>query len=75
MKIRILTILLSVFSVFTFAQITVTDADLLEIGDVIYLANDDNTIVNALINYDSKNLSNIGNELISRDDDLPSSVR
>ena len=46
MKIRILTILLSVFSVFTFAQITVTDADLLEIGDVIYLANDDNTIVN-----------------------------
>ena len=46
MKTRILTILLSVFSVFTFAQITVTDADLLGVGDIIYLADDDNTIVN-----------------------------
>ena len=46
MKTRILIILLSVFSVFTFAQITVTDADLLGVGDIIYLADDDNTIVN-----------------------------
>jgi len=46
MKTRIFTILFSVFSVFTFAQITVTDADLLGVGDVIYLADDDNTIVN-----------------------------
>ena len=46
MKTRIFTILFSVFCVLTFAQITVTDADLLDIGDVIYLADDDNTIVN-----------------------------
>tara|TARA_B100001540_G_C15810087_1_gene644075 strand:- start:1600 stop:2688 length:1089 start_codon:yes stop_codon:yes gene_type:complete len=41
MKTKILTIVLSVFSVFTFSQITVTDADLLGIGDVIYQAYDE----------------------------------
>ena len=43
MKTRILTILLSVFTVFTFAQITVTDNDILSIGDVVYQPEDDNT--------------------------------
>ena len=41
MKTKILTIFLSVFSVFAFSQITVTDADLLGIGDVIYQAYDE----------------------------------
>ena len=41
MKTKILTIFLSVFSVFAFSQITVTDTDVLGIGDVIYQAYDD----------------------------------
>ena len=66
MKTRILTILLSVFSVFTFAQITVTDADILGIGDVIYQAFDDmpsssistgNTGANQSWDFSSLNIS------------------
>jgi len=45
MKIKI-TLLLAFTSVIAFSQITVTDANLLGIGDIIYLADDDNTIVN-----------------------------
>jgi hypothetical protein len=41
MKTRILTIALTISTVFSFAQITVTDADILGIGDVIYQAYDD----------------------------------
>ena len=41
-----LSVLFSTISFLGFSQITVTDVNLLEIGDVIYLADDDNTIVN-----------------------------
>ena len=41
MKTKILTIALTISTVFSFAQITVTDADILGIGDVIYQAYDD----------------------------------
>ncbi|MBT6808448.1 MAG: T9SS type A sorting domain-containing protein [Flavobacteriales bacterium] len=45
MKIKI-TLLLAFTSVIAFSQITVTDADLLGVGDIIYLADDESTIVN-----------------------------
>jgi len=41
-----LSVLFSTISFVGISQITVTDADLLGVGDVIYLADDDNTIVN-----------------------------
>ena len=41
-----LSFLFSTISFVGISQITVTDAELLDVGDVIYLANDDNTIVN-----------------------------
>ena len=73
MKTRILTILLSVFSVFTFAQITVTDADILGIGDVIYQAFDDmpsssistgNTGANQSWDFSSLNISELDTMII-----------
>jgi len=45
MKIKI-TLLLAFTSVIAFSQITVTDADILGVGDIIYLADDESTIVN-----------------------------
>ena len=45
MKIKI-TLLLAFTSVIAFSQITVTDADLLGVGDLIYLSNDESTMVN-----------------------------
>ena len=41
-----LSVLFSTISFVGISQITVTDADLLGVGDVIYLADDDNTIIN-----------------------------
>ena len=46
MKNRSLTIALLFFSIFSFSQITVTDSDLLDIGDIIYLAEDSITSIN-----------------------------
>jgi len=46
MKTTILTTILSITSFLAFSQITITDINLLEVGDVIYLADDENTIVN-----------------------------
>ena len=41
-----LSVLFSTISFVGISQITVTDADLLGVGDIIYLADDDTTIVN-----------------------------
>ena len=41
-----LSVLFSTISFVGISQITVTDTELLDVGDVIYLADDDNTIVN-----------------------------
>ena len=46
MKSNILIVALSFTSLLSFSQITITDNNLLEIGDIIYLATDETSSVN-----------------------------